>query len=239
MTKSMKRSHVTATLFLTAALAIPAHLAAQTPNGSDINQAIPIYFGQIVNDIGDSNTIKSKVYAITLAKGQQVSVTLTAPGKALTLTLHPPTSLTLVGCNYGCATGAVANSGNVNSAAAFTYNVATAGKYYVKASFGDTGTNYSLQVNAVGTPIVTPLPASVGCLTGPVDYLTYSLQLISAGLPDTASIGGTQLCATCTVKPPAYPEIVAKMETSMGLGASVSACYDSTGNIFQIKLIHP
>src|SRR5271169_5851542 len=153
----MKRSHFKATLFLTATLAIPAHLAAQLPSGSDINQAIPIYFGQIINDLGDVNTIPTKVYSITLAKGQQVSGTLTAPGKLILLTLHPPTALTVVGCNYNCAEGAVANSGDQRDAASFTYTVATAGTYYVKASFDNVGTNYSLQVKAVGTPIVSPL----------------------------------------------------------------------------------
>jgi len=235
----MQRSFFRATLFLVSTLVIPAHLAAQTPNGSDIDQAIPIYFDQIINDLGDVNTIPIRVYSITLAKGQQVSGTLTAPGKAISIELYPPTALTVVGCNYNCGTGAVAGSPVERNAAAFTYTVATAGTYYVKAGFGNVGTNYSLQVKAVGTPIVTPLPPVAGCLTGRVDYLTYSLQLISAGLPDTASIGGTELCATCKVKPPAYAEIVSKMETSIGLGATVSACYDSTGNIFQIKLIHP
>lgn len=235
----MKNAHFRATLFLTAALAIPAHLAAQLPSGVDINQAIPIYFGQIINDIGDNSTIPNKVYSIVLGKGQQLSATLTAPGKVVALSLYPPTALTIVGCNYTCASGAVVNSGNGSSAEALTYTVATAGTYYLKASFRDAGTNYSLQAKAVGPLLVSPLPTCAGSLTGPVDYMTYSLQLISAGLPDTASIGGTQLCAGCTVKPPAYPEIVSKMETSMGLGASVSVCYDATGNIFQIKLIHP
>jgi len=234
----MKRSYFTATLILAGTLATPARLAAQLPDGSDINRAIPIYFGQIVNDIGDNSTIPIKIYSITLAKGQQVSATLTAPGKSLRVTLYPPTALTVVGCNYTCASGSVVDD-FAQSSTALTYTVPTAGTYYVKAAFANPGTSYSLQVKAVGTPVVTALPAIAGCLTGSVDFLTYSLQLISAGLPDTGSIGGTQMCATCAVKPPAYPEIVAKMETSMGLGASVSACYDSTGNIVQIKLIHP
>ena len=234
----MKRSYFTTTLFL-AFLSIPAHLAAQLPTGTDINQAIPIYFGQIINDLGDKNTIPTKVYSITLAKGQQVSGTLTSSGKHLTLGLFPPTALTITGCDYACVSGSVAGINAITDAASFTYTVATAGTYYVKASFGDVGVNYSLQVKAVNAPILNPLPTQAGCLTGPVDYLTYSLQLISAGLPDTASIGGTQMCSTCTVKPPAYPEIVSKMETSIGLGATVSACYDSTGNIFQITLKHP
>lgn len=234
----MTRSHYGLGMLATILLAIPSHLQAQLPNGSDINQAIPVYFGQIINDIGDANTIPTKVYSITLAKGQQVSATLTAPGKNIRISLYPPTILTIVGCNYNCSSGSVADN-VAGNAAAIASTIATAGTYYLKASFGAVGTNYSLQVKAVGAPIVTPLPPQAGCVTGQVDYLTYSLQLISAGLPDSASIGGTQLCASCTIKPPSYPEIVGKMETSMGLGASVSACYDSTGNIFQIKLIHP
>ncbi len=235
----MKRSHLKAIVFLTAAFAVPAHLAAQLPTGLDINTAIPIYFGQIINDLGDSNTIPTKVYSITLAKGQQVSGTLTSPGNRIRLDLYPPTALTVVGCNYSCsAPGSLADAVASNATSVST-TIATSGTYYFKASFGDVGTNYSLQVKAVNAPIVSPLPTQAGCLTGQVDYLTYSLQLISAGLPDTASIGGTQMCNSCTVKPPAYAEIVSKMETSIGLGATVSACYDSTGNVFQITLKHP
>jgi hypothetical protein len=235
----MKRSQFNATLLLTAALAIPGRMAAQLPTGTDINQAIPIYFGQMITDLGDKNTIPTKVYSIVLAKGQQVSGTLTSSGHTVGLGLYPPTALTIVGCNYGCINGSVAGQAAVNDAGSFTYTASVSGTYYVKASFGDVGETYTLEVNAVGTPITTPLPTQAGCLTGQVDYLTYSLQLISAGLPDSASIGGTQMCSTCTVKPPAYPEIVSKMETSIGLGATVSACYDSTGNIFQITLKHP
>jgi hypothetical protein len=235
----LKRSHFQATLFLTAALALPSQLAAQLPTGLDINSAIPIYFGQIINDLGDSKTIPVKVYSIALAKGQQVSATLTAPGQAVEVEIFPSSKLTVADCGYNNCTGYLVSGFGTSGAASLSTTITTAGTYYVVALFHDIGTNYSLQVNAVGTPILSPLPTQAGCLTGQVDYLTYSLQLISAGLPDSASIGGTQMCNSCTVKPPAYAEIVSKMETSIGLGATVSACYDSTGNVFQITLKHP
>jgi hypothetical protein len=240
----MKRSSLKATMFLAAALSVPEHLAAQLPAGTDINSAIPIYFGQTITDLADVKTIPIKVYSMTLAKGQQVSAALTSPQGEVRLVLFPSTMLSVEGCGYNtaCNTGFVANggpSGGGAGSSTLTTTIASSGTYYFVALFGLVGTNYTLQVNSVGTPIVTPLPTQAGCLTGQVDYLTYSLQLISTGLPDTASIGGTQMCSTCTVKPPAYPEIVSKMETSIGLGATVSACYDSTGNIFQITLKHP
>ena len=90
-----------------------------------------------------------------------------------------------------------------------------------------------------GTPINVPNPATAGCVTGQVDAITYSLQLIAAGLPDEVSIGGAKLCSSCSVKAPAYKELVDKMESAMGMNVGVSACYDNSGNIFQLKLVHP
>jgi hypothetical protein len=236
----MKNSQLACTLLLTAALAIPARLAAQLPAGTDINSAIPIYFGQVVSDIGDTNSVPNKVYSITLAKGQSITAVLSTPGKTANLGLYASTTTTIANTTMtGNCSACITFDTSESNSAAVKYTAAAAGTFYLRAYFNNPSVNFTLQVASVGTPVLNTLPTQAGCLTGQVDYLTYSLQLISAGLPDTASIGGTQMCATCTVKPPAYPEIVGKMETSIGLGATVSACYDSTGNIFQITLKHP
>ena len=71
--------------------------------------------------------------------------------------------------------------------------------------FRSSGITYSLVVTAQGTPITVPNPQTAGCLSGQVDYITYSLQLIAAGLPDEVSIGGQKACPSCTVKQPLYP----------------------------------
>ena len=68
-------NRILASLLLAAAFAAPSRLAAQVPDGSDINKAIPIYFGQIINDIIDSGTQPVQVYSIVLAKGQTINVT--------------------------------------------------------------------------------------------------------------------------------------------------------------------
>jgi hypothetical protein len=221
--------------------AIPA--AGFGQNGSDINQATPIYFGQTINDTIDSTTRPWQVYAIVVSKGQQITVTGTSNSPSWIVYLLNPSTTTIAGsfsavaqqgetCSYGC--GSQGTQG-----VSFNYPVATAGTYYVALHAWAPALVYTLQVTAQGTPITTPNPAQSGCLTGQVNSITYSLQLIAAGLPDTVSIGGTQMCASCTIKPPAYPALVAKMETAMGLGVGVSACYDGTGNIFQLTLNHP
>jgi hypothetical protein len=96
-----------------------------------------------------------------------------------------------------------------------------------------------MTAKSTGTPISIPNPPTTGCLTGRVDYITYSLQLIAAGLPDEVSIGGSKACASCTVKPPLYPEISTRLESALKSNVNVEACYDSGGNIFQLKLVHP
>jgi hypothetical protein len=54
------------------------------------------------------------------------------------------------------------------------------------------------QMVSVASPTIT------GCLTGQVDYVTYQLGQIPFSRPVAASIGGTQLCATCIVQPPIF-----------------------------------
>lgn len=201
-------------------------------DGTDISTAIPIYFGQTINDTVDVATRPYQVYSIALAKGQQMTVTVTSNSAYCAVFLYGPEAHTIISNNsyisYQTGTGI-----------SFNYQVAAAGVYYVAVIGKVAGITFKLQVTAQGTPISVPNPAQAGCVTGQVDYISYSLQLVAAGLPDTASIGGTQLCASCTVKPPAYPLLVTKMETAMGMNVGVSACYDNNGNIFQLKLMHP
>ena len=75
-------------LFLVLIAAAFANRAqAQLPSGSDINTAIPIYYNQMVSDLGDSGTAPLHVYSITVAKGQQISATLSvASGRSSTST---------------------------------------------------------------------------------------------------------------------------------------------------------
>ncbi len=93
--------------------------------------------------------------------------------------------------------------------------VPAAGTYYVTVATNSVGVSYTLQVTTQGTPQLQANPPQAGCLTGQVDYLTYSLQLIALNLPDTISVGGTQACATCSVKPPLYSQITEKLENSV------------------------
>jgi hypothetical protein len=116
--------------------------------------------------------------------------------------------------------------------------VPAAGTYYVTVAVNNVGVSYTLQVTTQGTPQLQANPPQAGCLTGQVDYITYSLQLIALNLPDTISVGGTQACATCSVKAPLYSQITEKLETALSRGLPVSACYDAMGNIFQISLQH-
>ena len=210
---------------------------AQGPDGSDINKAIPIYFGQIVSDIGDVKLSPLRIYSITVAKGQQLSIAMKSPQNNVAVTVFPSTKTTVGSCAWTCTpSGYVASDYSTGSAVSVNYLVPTAGIYYIQATFGSTGEQYTLQVTATGTPILVPNPQTAGCLSGQVDSITYSLQLIAAQLPDEVSIGGQKACASCTVKAPLYPEIADRLEKALGNKLSVDACYDSSGNIFQIKL---
>jgi hypothetical protein len=227
------------TLFFVSAFlaAIPA--IAQMPDGSDINKAIPIYFGQVASGIGDVTTQPYVVYVVNLAKGQQMTFAAnrTTPTGNWALYVLRPSAVTVASAKQA---DIAVNSGFIPSAgASLDYLVPTAGTYYVVLEFRNTGMSYQLTLKSQGTPINVPNPPTAGCLSGQVDYLTYSLQLIAEELPDTVSIGGVQACATCSVKPPAYSQIVGKMESALKANLPVQACYDSGGNIFQISLQHP
>lgn len=220
-----------------------ARLSAQ--DGSDVNQAIPIYFGQEISDTVDEQLKPLQVYSITLAQGQTLSVTASVPtARPWCVAIFAPTTRTLADLRRTTCTGLAplatsgAKSAN-NSSLAFDYQVPIAGKYYIAVAAGAPSLNYKLQVTAHGTPIGVPNPPSAGCLNGRVDSITWSLQLIAAGLADEAVIGGARICTSCTVKQPLYPEIVNRLENALRSKVNVEACYDAGGNIFQIKLVQP
>lgn len=82
-------------------------------------------------------------------------------------------------------------------------------------------------------------PAITNCLTGQVDYVTYQLGHVPFSIPVAASIGGTQLCSTCQVQPPTSAEFATRMEKSIKYKETVQACYDQTGTIYTLKVVHP
>jgi len=215
----------------------------QQPTGEDISSAIPIVFGQSIDDIGDKNQAANRVYRITLARGQEVSVVasttatniswwagILAPDTGTVRAQIPNGQILARGTNFS-VTG--------EGAMTLRYQVPAAGTYYILLRFNESGMRYNLRATATGTPIAVPNPPSAGCLTGRVDSITYSLQFIGMGLPDEVSIGGTRACASCTVKPPLYTEIASRLEEQMRSNADVEACYDAAGNIFQLKLLRP
>jgi len=227
-------------ILLRAVLALPMLAGAafgQGPDGSDINKAIPIAFGQTASDIGDAKQVPSKVYKIVLARGQQIRVVSASTASSVfwRLQILDPSTGSL---------GAIQRSNVLESngfsganGLSLTYQVPVAGTYYIYLAFQSSGTDYTLQVTPLGTPIAVPNPTSAGCLTGKVDSITYSLQFIAVGLPDEVVIGGSRACASCTAKPPLYPEISDRLEAALRSNSAVEACYDSAGNIFQLKLI--
>ena len=80
------------------------------------------------------------------------------------------------------------------------------------------------------------LPEGSTCINGAVDSITFSLQYKTPGLADEVIVNGTSLCAKCTVKPPVYPEFVAKLEEARTTGINVDACYDSAGAVYLVRL---
>jgi hypothetical protein len=230
-------------LSILAIAAIPGAFAQQPPAGADISTAIPIYYGQFVNDIGDVHTNPLHVYSVTLAKGQQfsavASVAATDASPQMQVALFPPTQKTVGTVRWNDAPGSLAFS--ANNGRSVTVSLATvpaSGTYYITFAVNSIGVSYTLQVTTTGTPQLQTLPAQAGCLSGQVDFITYSLQLIALNLPDTISVGGTQACATCNIKPPLYSQITEKIELALRSGLPVQACYDANGAIFQISLQH-
>ena len=99
---------------------------------------------------------------------------------------------------------------------------------------GQTATT-TVAVESSSAPSV-PLnaPALVGCVSGQVDSISYLSSRLSFGQAEEVSIGGTLLCATCTVKPPIYPEFAIRLENALRRGKKVQACYDGSGQIYQL-----
>ena len=214
----------------------------QDTAGNNINTAVPIYFGQNVTDIIDSATKPWMVYSLTLDRGQTISVTgsITVDPNWNICLLSPSATTVSNMAGRNCANdhpNTLKASGYRFRGLSFEYQVAAAGKYYLMVQTFTPTTAFEMQVKAVGTPLLTALPASAGCLSGKVDSILYSLQLIAAGLPDEVTIGGQRACRGCTVKPPLYTEIANRLESALRSGVSVEACYDSAGSIFQLKLL--
>ena len=97
----------------------------------------------------------------------------------------------------------------------------------------------SVPVQAFISPSTPTLPPLTGCLSGKVDYVTYATAELSYGQASTASIGGTALCPTCIVKAPLYPEFATRLERAVERKENVQACYDKSGKIFQLQIMHP
>jgi uncharacterized protein (TIGR03437 family) len=97
----------------------------------------------------------------------------------------------------------------------------------------------SVPIQAYISPSAPTSPQTVGCLSGQVDYVVYSVSRLSYGQADMASIGGTQLCASCTVKAPLYAEFAARLERAAERKEAVQACYDKAGVIYRLQLSHP
>lgn len=210
----------------------------QTPDGSEINKAIPYYFGQIGTGLGNpEGNPPFIVYSIDLARGQQVRVTSNKVNGAggIRLSLLKPSATTV----RSAQAADVAAQTAFCDACTVDYLVPVAGKHYIVVYFLSSSVSYQVSARSAGTPVALPNPTTAGCLSGRVDYITYSLQLIASGLPDEVSIGGNRACAACTVKAPGYPEIADRLESAVRNNVNVEACYDSGGNIFQIKIIKP
>ena len=221
------------------ALTASGLMAQDGPDGVDINSAIPIWFGQKVNDIIDSSLKPIQVYSIPLARGQKFSATvrITSAAACVALNLFPPSQRSAPGNDFN--SGSLAqNSVCAGNAITWNYEVAVAGTYFVgvQAYNGSTGIKYELQVTSEGTPLLTALPTKAGCVAGQVDSITYSLRLLALNLPDEVVIGGITLCSSCAVKAPIYSQMVDKLESALKTGINVEACHDSQGQLFQVKL---
>ena len=213
--------------------------------GTDISSAIPIYFGQTVQDTMDAQLRPRQVYRVSLARGQQIVATLSlpdsAPSAALNLYVYPGNVHTVAPLSCGSSRRdpqlAHAGDGYNRRSIELRYQIPAAGDYYLIACPGDSrGVSFKLQFDAVGTPLLTTLPTQAGCVAGQVDYVEYSLRLIAMGLADEVSIGGTRLCPNCPVKAPLYGSMIAKLEEALRANQPVEACHDSNGNIFKLRL---
>jgi len=222
----------------------------------------------VTNSLGTSNTFQANKQTTAPAlfehsqSGGSYAVAQAAPGENLTLygtgfgpvTPEQPTGKIVqnavptanpVTVMIGGARATVRFAGLIG-AGIYQINVAVppvlSGDAAIAVSVAGTAaaTQPRVPIQTAPEAIVGPTaPALIGCLMGQVDYITYSLGLITFGRPDEASIGGTQLCSTCTVKPPIYPEFARKMEQALVRKETVQACYDKDGVVYQMKVMKP
>lgn len=212
-------------------------MRAQTYEGSDVNSAIPIVFGQTITDVVDKNGRPDLVYAIDLARGQQLTVlarTTPKASKFFYLLLLAPNTPTIARWRSGFSVAQ--DNENRATERTFNYTVPTAGRYFIWIDTDDNGVGFELQAKAVGAAIDVPLPQTAGCVEGSVDSIAYTTRESSSGLAEEVLIGGTKICAACDVKPPLYPALIQKLERAQNSGLWTSACYDSTGQILRVSV---
>ena len=79
-------------------------------------------------------------------------------------------------------------------------------------------------------------PPGTNCLSGAVDYVTFSLQNKASRLADEISIGGTKLCADCKLKPPLFGGFAERLEAARLDGLNVDVCYDEYGTLNYLRM---
>lgn len=229
-------------------LAVAAAAFGQGPDGNDISTAVPIYVGQVVKDIGDASLSPDRLYKIALGRGQKLSlVVATDDNKRVgwNLRILRGSTKTIKSLASGDLLLQAANvfgfldRYDTTTTYSVDYQVPTAGDYFIWVRFYVSNASFKLETQADGIPLDVTLPAEAGCLAGQVDHITFSLRFISLNLPDELSIGGSRVCANCTVKPPLYSAIVEKLEAALKAGVPVEACHDDKGNIIKVKMQRP
>ena len=86
--------------------------AEDGPDGLDINSAIPIWFGQQVNDVADSQIRQRLVYRIELARGQKFTATarlVDVADRSWRICLYGPATRTVANFDLssGCENGSL------------------------------------------------------------------------------------------------------------------------------------
>ncbi len=180
--------------------------------------------------------------------GSSVSTVSAVPGQILTLYatgLGPVTSAQSIG-QLVSAPATLTNTVTVTiggAAATVQYaGLIGSGLYQINLVVPTTPSGDALLVLSVGGAQSAPkyLPVQAGnCVSGSVDYLTWSLQYLYLNLPDEVSIGQTKLCASCDIKPPVFQEMVKTLEGALKSRNSVQACYDENGYVSQLRARHP
>jgi uncharacterized protein (TIGR03437 family) len=93
-------------------------------------------------------------------------------------------------------------------------------------------------------PIQAPLvpiagqtePQLKGCITGPVNYITYAAGNVPFGEPIDVSIAGTDLCPTCSIRTPIYWKFATRMDLALRTNKTIKACYDQNGIIYDVTI---